>query len=403
MVLFILFLTLGFQFKTRAQTTVEISGTIKSPQGVVPGARVDFLDEKEVFLGNCMTSTNGRFRSEAKILIGKTIKIRVIKSGFENLERDYTVDNAGDAGEFLLQPKPIAISGFVKDSMTDRPLQGVEIFYWEQSKMVQVSATSNSMGYFNLETNFYYGQIITVRVSKQGYYDKEQTLTITSEGMNLLPEFQLADLTARALRAFIRVNDKRTGKPLGGVTINYFDKKYSTYKDTSVTSIGNLELKLYQRPGTPLDFQLSKARYRSIHAERTLSEDPLKNKFEYELERDRRSPLGQALLIGSGASALFSGVMYYSSEKKYQDYKKYKNSDPENDLKTAETLRTISAVAASFAAGALISYIIYKVHEKNVDKALERKKIKVGFIQPQTLNRSYAANNIPFIGINYHF
>ena len=62
----------------------------------------------------------------------------------------------------MLRHKVLAISGSVKDSISEMPVAGVEIFFYDESKLIQ-SKSTNSMGYFDLETDFTYGQKITVR------------------------------------------------------------------------------------------------------------------------------------------------------------------------------------------------------------------------------------------------
>ncbi len=114
---------------------------------------------------------------------------------------------------------------------------------------------------------------------------------------------------------------------IGGAAIRYFDKKLSVYIDTVASATGELSLKLYQRPGTTLNIRISKFKYVPVEANATLSEEPLNNVFTYELERDRRSALGPALLIGGGVAAVVSGAMYLSSNSKYDSYKDFGNAD----------------------------------------------------------------------------
>jgi hypothetical protein len=143
------------------------------------------------------------------------------------------------------------------------------------------------MGYYDVETNLY-GQRITVKVYKKGYLDKEQTLTITSEGPNKL-DFLLPDINSIALKAFIQIKDKKTGKALGGATIRYFDIRKGTYIDTLVPSKGEVELKLYQKPGTILNLRISKPNYSTIEDQKILSEDPHLNVYEYALKSNYTS------------------------------------------------------------------------------------------------------------------
>lgn len=286
--LFVLYsLVSGFclQAALYGQSATEISGTIKSKQGVVQGAQVEFYDLNNEFQGNCISGPTGKFTSEKKMAIGRSIRIKINTTGYKIVEKDIKVNTNGDAGEFMLERRNLVITGFVRDSITELVLQGAEIFFYDdQGKLIQAKST-NSLGYFDLETDFIYGQKITVRVLKKGYYDdKEQTLTFTSEGRNNMQDILLPEIGARGLRAYIRIKDKRNGKPLGGGTVRYFDKK-STYIETPVPPGGELELKLYQRPGTTLDLQVTNARYRAFKLNAILSEEPLNNVFTCALER----------------------------------------------------------------------------------------------------------------------
>lgn len=402
-VLLTLLISIGLQISLKGQTAIEIRGTIKSSQGALSAADITFLDLDDVFQGNCVSGPDGRFKSQYKLQVGKTIRIKISKTGYEPYERTFKIDKTGNAGEFMLQRKILTISGFVKDSITEMALQGAEIFFYnEEGKLIQ-SRSVNSLGYFDLETSFTYGQKITVRISKIGYHDKEQTLTFTSDGRNILQDILLPQLGDRGLRAFIRIKDKKKGKPLGGVNVHYFDKKKSSYMDTVVSIKGEIELKLYQRPGTTFDLQISKPNYRTIHAKPTLSEDPLINVFTYELEKDRRSALGPVLLIGGGTAALVSGGMYLSSNSKYDSYKDFSNADRESDYTSAQSKRNIAMVTGGVAAAAIVTYIIYRINQKNKEKDLEQKKIRTGFKKFLPLKHSYAAANTAMVGIAFRF
>lgn len=368
----------GLQTGIFGQTTIKVGGTVKSPQGALQGAEIDFLSLNGEFQGNCVSGPNGKFSSENRMQVGRTIKIRIKIRGYKTTEKTYKIGKTGNAGEFMLTREVLTISGFVKDSISEMPIPGAETFFYHESKLIQTNST-NSMGYFDVKTDFYYGQKITVLVTKDGYYDKEQTLTFTSEGRNTLQDILLPKRGDRGLRAFIIVKEKKKNKALGSAAVRYFDQKKSTYIDTVVSSKGELELKLYQRPGTTLDLKVSKPNYRSIEEKRILSEDPLINVFEYKLERDRSSAPGRVLLIGGSIFALLSAGMLVSSNSKYDSYKDFKNPNREDDFTAAQNQRTISAVAAGVAVGAFAGYIILKINQKNKEKALERKKDKNGF------------------------
>jgi len=398
----ILLAGIGLPISLFGQSAIEITGTIKSSQGALQSVEVAFFGLDDEFLGNCISGPDGKFKSQYKLGVGRTIKIKISRTGYEPFEKTFKIDKIGNAGEFMLLRKMLTISGFVKDSMSELPLTKTEISFFDESKLIQ-SGITNSQGYFDIETGFTYGQKIIVRVSKGGYHDKEQTLTFTSEGRNILQDIMLPQIGDRGLRAFIRVVDKKKRKALSGVAVQYFDKKKSTYRDTMVSSAGELELKLYQRPGTTLDLKLTKPNYRTLERQPTLSEEPLNNVFIYELEKDRRSALGPALLIGGGAAALLGGGMYLASNSKYESYKDFSNVNRESDYTKAQNQRNMSAVGAGVAAGAFVGYILYKISLKNKEKAFEQKRKRTGFKKFSTQNPSYAGGNKHSIGIVYQF
>ena len=360
------------------QSGVEITGVVKSPQGALQGAQISFLSVNDDFQGNCISGPDGRFKSQNKMPVGRTVKIRISSAGYEPFEKLYEIDRSGNAGEFLLQLKSLTISGFVRDSISEAVLAGVEVFFYDESRLIQ-SKSTNSLGYFEVETNFTFGQKITVRVSRAGYHDKEQTLTFTSEGRIVLQDILLPQLGDRGLRAFIRIKDKDKGKPIGGAAIRYFDKKRSTFIDTLVSAQGELELKLFQRPGTTLDLQITKPRFVTIQAKATLSEDPLVNVFTYEMEHERRSYLGAGLLIGAGVAAGLSAGMFLSSSSKYNSYKDFGNLNRESDYASAQSSLNIAVASAAVAAAALVTFAIYKIAQRDKEKAAEQKKVHVSF------------------------
>jgi hypothetical protein len=374
--LVVLIASLGPKMQSYGQTAVGITGTVKSAQGALQGATVSFLDLNDIFQGDCVSGPDGKFISQNKMPVGKAIKIRITITGYQPFEKVFQTDHSGNAGEFMLQLKSLTISGFIRDSISELPLVGVEVFFYDESRLIQ-SRSTNNQGYFEIETGYTYGQKITIRLSRSGYYDKEQTLIFTSEGRNVLQDILLPQLGDRGLRAFIRVRDKSKDKPMGGAAVRYFDSKKSIFIDTLVSSLGELELKLYQRPGTTLDLQISKQRYVTIQVKATLSEDPLVNVFTYEMEHERHSALGAALLIGAGASALTSGGMYLSSSSKYASYKNFANPDRETDYATAQNRLNIAVATTGAAAAALAAFIIYKIAQKNKERTLEQKKIRV--------------------------
>lgn len=266
------------------QTAGQISGTIKSKQGVIQGAQVEFYDLSNEFQGNCISGTNGKFTAEKKINLNRTLQVKINATGYKPLVKNLKVQTNGDAGEFMLERQDLIITGFVRDSVTEQALPGSEIFFYnEQGKLIQARST-NGLGYYEVETEFTYGQKITLRVTKKGYSDdKEQTLTFTSEGINKLSDILLPAAGDRGLRAFIRVRDKNSGKPLEGGTVRYFDKKLSSFVDAPIPANGELELRLFQRAGTALDIQVIKSKYRTVTLKAILSDEPLNNVFTCEL------------------------------------------------------------------------------------------------------------------------
>ena len=405
-ILLLLFSSFGLHITTYAQTVV-ITGIVKSPDGVVQSARVDFFDERNNLLDNSITGPDGKFRSEKKLKIGKTIKIKITKAGYEEYGIDYDIDNTGDAGQCMLKTKKLVVTGTIRDSTTEEALRDAEIYFYDQAGRLIQAKSTNSLGYFEIETDFVYGQKITVKAYKKGYFDKEQTLTITSDDRNTMQDILLPDIASRGLRAFILVKDKKSGRPLDGVSIQYLDQRKKANVDTVLSPKGEIELTIYQKPGSILVFTISRPGYVNISAQRTLSEEPRENRFEYELERDTRSALGPVLLIGGGSAAAVSGVMYFSSQSIYKDYENYSNytdaKSRDADLTKAQKQRNIAVATAAIAAGAIVIYVLYRVSKKHQEKIAIQKKTRIGFIQPVPLNTNYAIGNTPIIGIAYHF
>ncbi len=101
----ILILCLCWQCCLYGQTTVELTGTVKSSQGAVQAVEITFLTLQDEFQGNCISGPDGKFRSQYKTQIGKTIKIRLSSTGYDVYERTVTVDKTGNLGEFMLRRK----------------------------------------------------------------------------------------------------------------------------------------------------------------------------------------------------------------------------------------------------------------------------------------------------------
>src|SRR5258706_12234368 len=120
-------LYLGMQLPVYGQVTVEVTGTVKSPQGALQGAEIIFLTINDEFQGNCISDPDGKFKSQYKFQPGKTIKIRITGAGYDTYEKTFQIDRTGNAGEFMLERKKLAISGFVRDSILETAIQGAEI------------------------------------------------------------------------------------------------------------------------------------------------------------------------------------------------------------------------------------------------------------------------------------
>jgi hypothetical protein len=393
---------LCWQLSTYGQTTVEITGIIKSQQGALQGAEVTFLTVNDEFQGNCISGPDGKFKSQYKVQIGKTIKIKITANEYSTFEKTFTVERSGNAGEFMLKRKTLNLSGFVRDSVTEAPLEAAEVFFYDESKLIQ-SKSTNNLGYFDLETNFTSGQKITIRVSKKNYYPKEQTLTFASEGRNTLPDILLPQVGDRGLRAYISVTDKKKKKPLSGVSVRYLDIKTSSHKDTIVASNGKVELKLYQQPGTTLELELSKPNYKTLKVYERLSADPLGNSFTYQMEKDRRSALGPVLLIGGSTAAVVSVAAYSSSNSKYNSYKDFGNPNREDDYDAAQSSRTISLVSGAVAVGCFTGYIIYKINQRKKEREAELKSKHIGLNRFSLFSPAYASGNVQGIGLAYRF
>src|SRR6185295_2326470 len=137
---------LCWQLSIYGQSTVEIIGIVKSQQGALQGAEVTFLTVNDEFQGNCISGPDGKFKSQYKIQIGKTIKIKITASAYTTYEKTFTVERSGNAGEFMLKRKTLTLSRFVRDSVTEAPLEAAEVFFYDESKLIQ-SKSTNNLGY----------------------------------------------------------------------------------------------------------------------------------------------------------------------------------------------------------------------------------------------------------------
>ena len=151
--LFIPILLLNFVAQTHSygQTAIEVSGIIMSPNGPKPSVQVELYNSNGSFITTCLTDINGKFKTTRKLTVGQTVQIRTNNKEFQPLEKNYKVDKSGYAGELLLEYRKIAISGFVRDSLSDQPLQGVEVFFYDES-LIQ-SKPTDSRGYFIVIAN----------------------------------------------------------------------------------------------------------------------------------------------------------------------------------------------------------------------------------------------------------
>jgi len=383
----------------------QISGSVRSAEGALQNVTVEFYDLSGNPLDrSTITDPYGKFKSEKKIAIGSTIKIKLHKDGYQTMEKEYKVDETGDAGEIPMSLAKLAISGVVKDSVTGEPLQGVEISFYEASRRIQLKYPTNREGYFDLETDFKLGDIIRIHLFKDGYFDKEFIHTLTHSDMNILPTIPLANLNTGGLIAIIRITDK-AGNPIGGATLRYWDERKRQNVDTIVPANGELLLKIYQQAGTPLDLTVIKPNHRTNSVTWNLSTRTRENRIEVKLERTHKA-LGTTLLVGGGAFCLVAGGMYLSSQSTYNDYKNFSNytntKDRDADYDKAQQKLDIAVGAACVAGAALIGYIIYKIDQKNKEKKIQRGKTQTGFNHFSPFIHSYATGNTSF-GIVYQF
>ena len=404
--LLILLLCTAWLVSLYGQTTVGITGIVKSPAGSVQNATITFVSMGDEFLSNCTSGPDGMFKSLYKFQVGKTIKIRVTANSreYDDLEKVYAVEKNGNAGEFMFKRKMLIISGIAKDSVSEVPLPGVSVSYYDESSAPIQALSTNSEGRFDIETNFRYGQKITVRLFKKDYYAVEQTHTFSLDGINKLADIRLPKIGDRGLRAFITVIDKKNGKPLTGVNIHYLDRKRSTYLDTLTGSNGKVELKLYQGTGATLEMEISKPNFQTRVISQRLVEELSGNAFTYELEKDRHSTLGPLLLIGGGTAALASTALYLSSNSKYKSYKDFANPERESDYDAAQTRLNIAIATGVVAVGCIVGYVIYKTNLRKKERIAEERNQKKISVKRFSLNSpSYATAGKPIIGVAYHF
>lgn len=401
--LFLLTLLLNCALQTPlcGQTAIQVTGIVRSPRGPEPGVQVIVNFSNGSYMTSCLTDINGKFKTEKKVTVGQTVQFVINKKEFQPFEKMFKTDKTGNAGEMMLEPKKMAISGFVKDSLTDQPMQGVEVFFYEDSKLIQPRST-NSLGYFDIETDFKYGQKITVRVSKKGYYPKEQTLTITSEGMNRLDDIKLPGLETRGIKVFIHVLDKKNHNPLNDVLVRYYDNRTLTkvgYK-TALPN-GEVELKIYQSLGSQINFEISKPKYRSLNQSTTIRIDPdSKNEFTFILEKEP-NPVICPILFWSGVGIAVEGIsMEVSSRLTYKKYEDFKNTDRETDFTKAQNRRRTAIVSGGVAAGAFVAWLICKNQQKQKDKEQERLSRTTGFF---LISPTDAPNLTTALGVGYRF
>ena len=368
----LLFVGILFSSTLTAQKTIEISGTVHSPRGVEPRIDVEILNANGDFVTRALTGADGQFKTTRKFTINSSIQIRIKDKAFMVFEKAVRVPTNGNIGDLQLERKQIALSGFVKDSLAGKPIENAQVSFYEDSKLIQ-SKSTNNQGYFDIETDYAYGQKITIRVDKKGYYSKEQTKTVTSDGINSFDDFLLPCLGCRVSNVFIKVFDKKTDKPLSNVAVRYYDNRTMS-KVTIVTPLnGEVVIKAYLTPGTLLDLEIVKAKYKTLSVKAPIQIDfNNKNEFKYYMESARKPLLCPCLLIGSGVAALVSGGMFLSSDKKYEAYKNFSNENRETDFTQAQTRARIGTVASGVAGGALVGWIICKIRQKNKDEQERR-------------------------------
>jgi hypothetical protein len=377
------------------QTAVEITGTVRS--GSPAKVEISFWTTNGHFLTTCISGPDGKFRSGRTFKVGDTINFKLEKRGYEPLESARIANGTGDVGEFLMNLKKIAIYGSVRDSINKSPVEKAEISIVEESKFV-VSGSTNSKGDFDVVTAHEYGDAVTIRVFKDGYYIKEETHPLTKDGR--MPDMLLPRINDRAIKVSINVRDKKSDQLLGGVKVKYYDNRRSKFVDTVSSSDGELQLIIFQAPRTDLRLTLSKSNYNTTIAVPTIYEDHARNIVDCKLERKKRSVIGPVLITGAGISALFAGAMYLSSNQKYNSYKDFSNPDRENDYNAAQSRRNLAVIGAAVATGTLVTYFIYKINHRNKERIKEDSKQTV-FNRVSLSAPSYSVGNLSGIGIIY--
>ena len=383
-------------FQAFAQTKIAIQGTIKSTQGVVvQDATVSFFNAQQQPLGTCISESDGHFKSEKLFKADQTVTIKVTVPGFSDKSLTHKVksqNGASNAGEIALQPKTIII-GFVTDSVTLEPVQGAEVSFFDKNNQLIQSRSTNSKGYFDFETDFTYGEIIRVRVSKLYYFPREKTLRIVKPDRDenrvdiLLPKIE-----DTGIKVTLRVFDRTTNKPLGGAKVRY--PMRGANKDTVTATSGEVLLNIFQQPGTRLNLRIQKSKFKEIIANPALAMDS--NTFDYWMEREYHFPLCKCLYGGSAGLAILGTTTYFLSKKAYKNYKSFDNTEPLNDYHKANTLLRTSVISGGVAVLLLGSGLLCN----HLDKKKESGPPRTGAVLPQGYIDPFG--NVQ-IGITYHF
>lgn len=355
-----------------SQSKIAINGVVKSAQGLfVSEATVSIHNQQDELLKTVTTSADGQFKTDKSFKADQTVIIKVSKPGFSDKSVTHRVrsqNGTSNAGEIQLTPQTI-ITGFVSDSVTLEPVQGAEVSFFDVSGRLIQSRSTNMEGYFEFETDFTFGEIIKVRVSKMYYFPREKTLRIVKpEREENRVNVRIPKVEDTGIKVTVRVFDRKNGKVMTGGKLRYPER--GKPKEVLVPANGEVNLNVFQQPGTRLNLRIQKPKYKEIGANPALALDG--NNFDYWLEREYRFPVCACIFGGGIASALFSGGMYLSSKKAYKAYEDTNNDDPESDYDKANKRLKTSAITGGLAAVLIGGGFLCRHIQKKRDNAPQK-------------------------------
>lgn len=360
------------------QSKNAITIAVKSTQGQsIPGATITIHSQQDELLKTGVTEVDGRFKTEKLFKTDQTITLKVSKPGFSEKEITHRVRNQnGSANVVEIQLAPrTTITGFVSDSVTLEPVQGAEVSFFDVSGKLIQSRSTNLEGYFEFETDFTFGEIIKVRVSKMYYFPREKTLRIVKpEREENRVDIRIPKVEDTGIKVAVRVFDRKNGKVMTGGKLRYPER--GKPKEVLVPANGEVNLNIFQQPGTRLNLRIQKPKYKEIAANPALALDG--NNFDYWLEREYRFPVCACIFGGGVVSGLFSGGLYLSSRKAYKAYRDVNNDDPETDYDKANKRLKASVVTGGLAAVLIGGGFLCRHIQKKRDNAPQ----KPGPLQP---------------------